>query len=224
MIWPTLIVDNFFTDPDKIVEISKRYSYTNDGQSPGVRTPRLNQVDYAFFNWSTTKILALLYPNERHDLRWFARATFHKVPANLEFEGWIHQDIPSEFTAILYLSKDGTGTSLFEPVSPEIIMPNEGSKIKYKFFKNPNLSAEELAKVAEAKEKNNACFRETLSIEGRYNRLFLFDGAQYHRAHEFKSPDSKAERLTYIIFFDKITLRDDRQFGLKYPCPESRRF
>jgi len=224
MIWPTLVVDNFFTDPDKIVEISKRYSYENDGKSPGVRTPFINQEDYAFFNWSTAKILALLYPNERSDLKWFARSTFHRVPPNIQFDGWIHQDIPAEFTVIIYLSKDGVGTSLFEPVSPEIMQPHGGNEIKYNFFKNPDLSAKELSKVAKAKEKNNADFRETLSIDGRYNRLFLFDAAQYHGVHDFKSTDPKAERLTYIIFFDKITLGDNAHYGLKYPGTESRRF
>jgi len=78
--------------------------------------------------------------------------------------------------------------------------------------------------VAKAKEKNNADFRETLSIDGRYNRLFLFDAAQYHGVHDFKSTDPKAERLTYIIFFDKITLGDNAHYGLKYPGTESRRF
>ena len=222
MIWPTLIMDNFFTDPDKIVEISKRYTYTYDGTSPGMRSPPLHVIDHTFFNWSTFKILTLLYPNEGERLRWHGRATFHRVPPNLEFDGWIHKDTPDEFTAIIYLSKGESGTSLFEPLSPEIVILEQEANLKYKYFKNPNLSAEELAKVAQAKEKNNAGFRETLSIDGRYNRLILFDSAQYHAAHVFKHSDSNIERLTYIVFFDKITIEGGPR-GLKFPGTENRR-
>jgi len=219
MIWPTLVFDNFFTDPDKIVEISKRYKYINEGSYPGVRTDLIN---YTFFSWSTLKILTLLYPTEARHLKWQARSHFQKVPANLELDGWVHRDIPAEFTVIIYLSKDGIGTSLFEPISPEITIPGETADVKYKFFKNTNISAEERSKVAEAREKNNAGFRETLSIKGKYNRLVLFDSSHYHTAHVFKGSESDVERLTYITFFDKIVLGDNKR-NLKYPGSESRR-
>ena len=221
MIWPTLVFDNFFTDPDKIVEISKRYKYINEGSYPGVRTDYLHSIDYAFFNWSTLKILTLLYPTEVRHLKWQAHSHFQKVSADLEF-GWIHRDIPAEFTAIIYLSKDEIGTSLFEPISPEIVTPDEVANVKYNFFKNTNISAEERSKVAEAKEKNNAKFRETLSIKGKYNRLVLFDSSHYHTAHVFKGSEPDVERLTHITFFDKIVLGDNKR-NLKYPGSESRR-
>ena len=224
MIWPNLIVDNFFTDPDEIVEISKRYTYKNDGGYPGVRTPPLHQVDHAFFNWSTKKILAFLYPNEVPNLSWAASATFHRIPNNLpnpQLGGWVHTDSPSEFTAILYLSKEGIGTSLFEPVSPEIVLAKE-QKMKYNYFENPKLSAKEVTKIAQAKEKNNSGFREILSVNGKYNRLFLFDAAHYHGVHVSKNSDLKSTRLTYIIFFNKITL-ENSALALKYPGTESRR-
>ena len=64
MQWPTLIVDNFFTDPHAIVSLSQKFKYKRDEQNrwPGTRTPSMHEANVDFFQWSTRKIIALLYP------------------------------------------------------------------------------------------------------------------------------------------------------------------
>ena len=51
--WPTLIVDNFFDDPDKVINFSKQLNYkrSEDHHWPGTRSPQLDKVDKPFFDW-----------------------------------------------------------------------------------------------------------------------------------------------------------------------------
>ena len=60
MLWPTLIVDDFFADPHAVVKLSKTLKYTpaGNGRWPGTRSPPLHEADRDFFLWSTQKIMA----------------------------------------------------------------------------------------------------------------------------------------------------------------------
>ena len=44
--YPNLIVDNFFEDPDSIVDLSKnlQYSSSDDGRWPGIRSNYLHRI------------------------------------------------------------------------------------------------------------------------------------------------------------------------------------
>ena len=70
------------------------------------------------------------------------------------------------------------------------------------------------ARITKARKENNKGFKETASFKGVYNRLVMFDGANFHAAHVHnKGPE---ERLTYVIGFENISID-------KYPLPESNR-
>ena len=64
MMWPTLIVDNFFDDPKKVINFSKQLTYERDKEHrwPGTRTKPLHEINKEFFRWSTKKIMTLLFP------------------------------------------------------------------------------------------------------------------------------------------------------------------
>ena len=51
MIWPTLIVDNFFDDPHKVINFSKQLKYERapGHEWPGTRTDHLGKVGKEFF-------------------------------------------------------------------------------------------------------------------------------------------------------------------------------
>jgi len=110
MEWPTLIVDNFFTDPHNIVKLSKTFKYKRDVENawPGTRTLSMHKENNDFFLWSTRKIIALLYPSqlgEENNLTWVASQYFQRIPYEIHGEeGWIHNDSDSIFTVIIYLS------------------------------------------------------------------------------------------------------------------------
>ena len=216
MIWPSIIVDNFFDSPDKIVEMSKNLFFAKDseGKWPGERTVCNSQTDKNFYNWINYKIVRLIYPMSHAQMNWVSTQFFQKINGNVyENEGWIHSDTPVEFTAIIYLSKHkNCGTSLFT---------------KNKFF-NSVLHVDkktEILKKGNIKEElkylkeNNNCFEKSLKVDSKFNRLFLFDSNQFHAANSFKDKDYKdEERLTLITFFYSLTAE-----GIKFPIPEMRR-
>ena len=45
-------------------------------------------------------------------------------------------------------------------------------------------------------------FTETIKVENRYNRLFLFDGMTYHGVNTF---DTDTERLTLVFFLNHFS-------------------
>ena len=117
MIFPTLVIDSFFEDPDKIVSYSKTLTYTPDEEKrwPGVRTESLHQINYNFFNSTLTKIVSLLYPMEYKDVKFNATQFFQKVNKDAgRHKGNIHTD-NTLLTAIIFLSNHkNCGTSLYK--------------------------------------------------------------------------------------------------------------
>jgi len=51
MIWPTLSLDNFFENPDKILKFANSFEFKPDpnGKWPGKRTDLLHVLDPVFF-------------------------------------------------------------------------------------------------------------------------------------------------------------------------------
>jgi len=221
MIWPNLCVDNFFQEPDKVVEFANSLKFANlDGHNyPGKRTQFMHSINYEFFEFSTLKILSLLYPNEYKNLKWSAHQNFQKVPANLKFDSWVHTDEQYEFTCIIYLSKFlNCGTSIYHPKNSYGYIKN--TKEKDEFFKHRD--PKKILQTERAYKENNSSFEETIRFNSKYNRLVLFDGANYHSSNEFKHEDNKEERLTLITFFKKVEYANEEE-NLKKPVTTMRR-
>jgi len=218
MQWPTLIVDNFFTDPQAVVKLSKTFEYVPDDQHrwPGLRTLPLHEVDNDFFRWSTRKIMALLYPVQimnEGELKWNANQYFQRVPADgtLGKEGWIHADTKEEFTVIIYLSDHPqSGTCLYEThqFNGELKYLEEKKRF-YKDLKNRE-------RMEKYRDKNNSQFRKKVELFSNFNRLVMFDGGQWHASRN--ADKSKSDRLTLITFFSGVTSDD-----IRYPITQMRR-
>lgn len=213
---PTLIVDNFFKNPEKVLNLSNKCSFEKDpeGKWPGTRSNFLHNINYNFFNLFHKKIFALLYPNNFQDITFTASTTFQKIDGKVyNNDGWVHND-PCELTAIVYLSHhNDCGTSLWEPKLYETAINSEQ---KIKFHK------EELSSV-DAKsflEENNSLFNKTLTIKSKFNRLLLFDSRIYHSAEKFYDPNFTNDRLTIISFIDNFKGNTN---NLKNPLLESMR-
>jgi hypothetical protein len=218
MLFPNFIcVDNFFDNPDEVVNLSKKFQYENKTHCPGKRTKPLHEVDWAFFNWVNLKIGSVLYPNHVNDLRFKSYTYFQKVQ-KLDHDSWVHTDNKFKATAIIYLNKENTaGTSIFSPKDFKATLVQKHTDTKYEYFtKEENRTKELEEKVGKAKEDNNKNFQKTFSVEGIYNRLIIFDGNSYHAANPMTSDK---ERLTLITFFDDISLNDK---VIKYPVPTAR--
>tara|TARA_R100001244_G_scaffold121326_1_gene90974 strand:+ start:272 stop:928 length:657 start_codon:yes stop_codon:yes gene_type:complete len=217
MLFPIVICDNFFDDPDHIVEYGKSLDYKDLKILPGSRTDALHTFNEDFFNWITTKSLKLIYPNE--DCSYIADARFQKIPASLEHDGWVHTDTPSELTVVVYLSKHtDTGISFYKAKNKLVFKDKQ--KLKYDYFENPNRSQEELEKIKEAKKINNEFFQETIHIKGEYNRCVIFDSSVFHSAHTFAGNKTAEDRFIFVNIVYSVSSPKGQ---IKYPISESKR-
>lgn len=215
MIWPTIIVDNFFDEPEKIIEYSKTLKFGQDpeGRWPGVRTGLMGEVDNDFYNWINFKIVRLIYPMNYLQMSWRANQYFQKINGNIyKNEGWIHSDSPAEFTAIIYLSKHkNCGTSLYNKNKFFNAVLNDNEKKEA--YKNLNFKNE-----FKYLKENNDLFEKNLTIDSKFNRLVIFDSNQFHGADKFKEDKNNEERITLITFFYSLSCP-----YIKYPITEMRR-
>jgi len=60
--FPVSVVDNFFSNPDKVVKFAESLTYTqSNGFYPGKRTELIHKVNYDFFSNTIFKVLSLFF-------------------------------------------------------------------------------------------------------------------------------------------------------------------
>jgi|TARA_Y100000114_G_scaffold78335_1_gene72065 hypothetical protein len=216
MLFPSVVLDNFFTDPDLVKDFASKLKYykASDGRWPGKRTEALHLNHFSFFEYINTKILKVIYPNET--INFTASTSFQKIEGNrYPNGGWVHKD-KDEITAIIYLSKHKfCGTSLCKRVSLDEHQYVTEEKIK--FYKKDKYDPAEVDSI----NKNNQYYKKILTVNSEYNRLFLFDSHHYHVAESFVDENDKSDRLTLISFISNLKSLDNKI--LKYGLPESKR-
>lgn len=126
--YPTIVVENFFKNPDEIVEYSKKLNFINskDWHTKvnwiGSRTESLHIKNKILFNFIVEKFLSIYYGNELNNLKYFnSYVYFHKITLK-DFENYskkntIHKD-KCKLAAVIYLNKniynEETGTSIYD--------------------------------------------------------------------------------------------------------------
>ena len=213
MIYPTIILDNFFQEPEKVIKFANSLKYTEDkfGQYLGVRSELLHLNHMPFFEKFGIKILTVMYPSIKQ-FTFNCSLSFQKISKDFINKGWVHRDEITDFTAIVYLSKHkNCGTSIFDSKEVCSTLKDINKKDMYinKKFKE-NLKHLDI---------NNNQFEETINIKSKFNRLVIFDGAQYHAAQKFIENGIDEDRLTLIGFFSDIHFQ-----GIKYSGVEHSRF
>ena len=211
MFWPTICIDNFFNDPEKIVNFSKILPFKKslNGKWPGERTDNIFDIDKNFFRFFSLKILSVLYPYNYQDFNITLNLCFQKISKEHRVKGWVHSDsYESEITIIVYLSKHKEcGTSIFD--SKMISSNSINQEKKQEMFLEKKF--EDNIKYL---EENNKQFEETLSIKSKYNRLLIFDSSQFHAAQNFFESNNNEDRLTLIGFVNNINSLKLRPNGI----------
>ena len=218
MIWPTFCIDNFFKNSDAIINFSKTLKFNkSNGSFPGKRTEPLQMLNKDFFDNTTRKIMACLYPNELPNLIFTANQYFQKINSNEHpYGGFIHQDLSTtEFTSIIYLSESNSNTCIYRRIKETVPFHD---LIRNKAYKNEikqkdNIFQKELI-------KNNKCFEKTIEFRSIKNRMILFDGSSDHGVENFGKKNET--RLTLITFF-KSALKNDGS-ALKFHSSECMRY
>ncbi len=199
MSYPVTIVDDFFKDPDAIVEMSEGMKYHNPdtGNWPGTRTNSLHEENLRFFNYFGKKLYSLFYDTPPE--YWNMICHFQKINPFCEDKygkrnrGWIHQD-NCWFGGIVYLTKDpepDTGTSIY--------LAKDGydfqfrPELKEKLYRSESVDDEQYDIEF---DKMNDQYVETVRVNNVYNRLLLFGGDAYHGVQTF----GLSPRLTLNFF------------------------
>lgn len=207
MTYPVTIVDDFFDDPDKIVELAEELKWyqPDTGNWPGTRTKQLHIENERFFNYFGQKIHHLFH--DTHPSYWELQAHFQKIKPfsddqwDKRNQGWIHQDLDTWFGGIVYLTKDpepDTGTSVYKTKNGFSLQYVSELKMKEKWYLGEDVSDEDYDAAFNAMSEQ---YQETVTIENVYNRLVLFNNKTYHGVKTFGSKP----RLTLNFFGMSMT-------------------
>ena len=205
--FPTIIVDDFFEDPHKIIELANSLEYTDaSGDNyrwPGKRSTLLHEVDYDLFNNIVVQVLRTYYPFANLSYN-SASLSFQKI-SSVHEDGWTHRD-ENPITFIIYLNEtkiSGAGTSICIPKNPNHdnteIISNDNKKRES--FKDPN----KVKEYESYRLENNNQFEETIRVNNVFNRCVIFNGHSYHKANGFNTIDNSEDRLTLIGFIHDFT-------------------
>jgi hypothetical protein len=211
MFFPITCVDNFYSEPDKIIDFALSLEYGKDELSifPGQRTKMLHEIDSYFFNLFCKKIFSLFFNVDYDELKWRVQTGFQKTykyecsekNINEVNSGWIHIDDEMILAGVIYLNKFpniDSGTSFYNSYSEDFIV--ESLKIRDDFYRNKSVSIDE---YVELKTKHNSNFCKTAEFKNVYNRLVAYDSQYWHKESSFLM-DSEDFRLTQVFFVSEI--------------------
>jgi hypothetical protein len=171
------VVDNFFEDPDRVVEVAKHLQWfywdhhpargIATGKYAGIRSNELHLENPDFFNYASNKIAATIYDfSKMNKCTWRCSMYFSLVSA---------RDKPGKDSPVKIIHSDsGVGKSGLIFLSKRI---NRGAGTS---FYNSNYK-----KIKEAKN--------------RYNRLISYEGKVPHGTSKYVD-----NRLTLLFFFKDV--------------------
>tara|TARA_B100000902_G_scaffold308993_1_gene298309 strand:+ start:235 stop:897 length:663 start_codon:yes stop_codon:yes gene_type:complete len=206
--FPSVIYDDFFENPDLVVDLANSLDYEmGDGAWPGKRTEEIARIKglKSFADSVTDKVLRLFYPDKQYS--YVAKLVFQKVEGmhedqfHVKNRGWIHKDSGRVIGGIIYLDKDPeeeTGTSLYK--NRQLTFPHspEEDSCKRRWYTGKDVSDEEYHNLFYS---NPTHFEETVKVKNVYNRLFMFNGNEYHGVQTYGSRDRTRLTLAFFVTF-----------------------
>jgi hypothetical protein len=129
--FPTLIVDNFFDNPDTIINLSNTLEFFEADKEefwPGRRSKPLHEINDKLFNFIISKVLSFYYDFQLENISWDnTYVGFHKINSKIDLKD-IHKDNSAILAGIIYLNKNGTidnGTTIYnEDKNKKIVLSN----------------------------------------------------------------------------------------------------
>lgn len=193
--------DNFFLNPDKVVELSKQQHYEQSPMYPGRRTGNLLESSDSetknFALFFAKKLSQEIFPGISKfliDIRFHINNDFKNDVLN---SGWIHTD-ETNLAGIVYLNKFvnnfENGTSIFKQESYKIF-----EKQDYPSRQTFNLHGSGIDEYINDLQQNHSSFSETVKFGNRYNRIVAYDAGLFHRPNNYSS--GVAEERTALLFF-----------------------
>jgi len=132
MYFPIYTIPNFYSDPDKIINLANTFVYDQEAtDGVGLRTKSLHNFNRDFFQYSNDKLLRFLYGPE-HRCSYVAENIFCKIKDKQikNKKGTIHYDGDTLLTVIIYLTPNlkNCGTNVYKRTPDyELIASSNGA-------------------------------------------------------------------------------------------------
>ena len=202
MPYPLVIKDNFFSDPDSILELCNQFDCNRSHVNfPGLRTNYLSNTNKKLFLSIANRIFALIHDSlpshYKMDIEFQKIDPFVKDDKwDKKNRGWVHKDC-CLFGGVIYLDKNpdkDAGTSIYKSKDGfDVPSTYESQLLKEKHFAGGQIYDEEYNKAYDVTRNQ---YEETLRIPNLYNRLVLIPGDKPHGVTTF----GDKERNTIVFF------------------------
>lgn len=203
--------NNYFTNPEIIVELSKKVEYSGAEVYPGVRSGNLLASDIPmvkdFAIWFANQLGVNVFPgitNYETAIYFHINEIINDPDVN---HGWIHKDI-GNLAGLVYLTEHesnfNTGTSIFN-CNADVIDDLPEYMPAWRTF---NITKKPTDKIKEGLRLNNLQFAETIRIGNQYNRLIAYDSKLSHRPNSF-STSTAQPRLTLLFFISRFDYKKE---------------
>ena len=201
--YPLIIKDNFFSDPDAIVNIINHVDYSlSSNNYPGVRTKSLDEINPKLYEHIFQKIFLLLHDQLPLRFESNLKVGFHKIKPFVEGDkwdkknrGWVHKD-GCLFGGVIYLDKNpdkDAGTSIYKSKDGFDVQTQENIDAKELFYSGQLIDD---GHYYNAYDRVRNQYEETLKIPNVYIRLVLIPNDQPHAMTTI----GDKERNTLVFF------------------------
>ena len=205
MSYPLIIKDNFFSDPDAIVNIINHVDYSlSSNNYPGVRTKSLDEINPKLYEHIFQKIFLLLHDQLPLRFESNLKVGFHKIKPFVEGDkwdkknrGWVHKD-GCLFGGVIYLDKNpdkDAGTSIYKSKDGFDVQTQENIDAKELFYSGQLIDD---GHYYNAYDRVRNQYEETLKIPNVYNRLVLIPNDQPHAMTTIG--DKERNTLVFLCF------------------------
>jgi hypothetical protein len=197
--------DNYLSDPESIIELSKIQTYNRASYYPGLRTDNLlaskDPVTKDFAHWFTNNLSYNVFPGIS---MYETYLCFHinEISKHKDYNyGWIHSDVGT-LAGLVYLTPNesnlDTGTSIFKLTGSTDELPGDAAA-RAAFSFNDELTDDYIKGF----KSNQSQFKETIRVGNQYNRLVAYDSQMYHRPNNYVT-ETNQPRLTLLFFISKF--------------------
>ena len=201
MPYPLVIKDNFFSDPDSILELCNQFDCNRSHVNfPGLRTNYLSNTNKKLFLSIANRIFALIHDSlpshYKMDIEFQKIDPFVKDDKwDKKNRGWVHKDY-CLFGGVIYLNKNpdkDAGTCIYESKDGYPIQDEESLSYK-KLLYGGKLTDDR--QYYRAYDMISDQYEETLRVPNVYNRLVLIPGNHLHAM----TTTGNKERNTIVFF------------------------
>ena len=190
MAYTSIIIDNFYENPDEVREFALSQEYNVSGNFPGNRTT-------PFLNESTKEHIASHISPLHGKITWVTEEYTGAFQYTTQDDrSWIHADEHNKWAGVLYLTPNAPlsgGTGIFKHKASGL----------YKIPRNIDESVNLDITNTLYKDSRDMTKWELVDFIGnKYNRLVIYQGDLFHSSLDYFGTDINSGRLFQTFFFD----------------------